>query len=264
MRVDAAAFATDSLELQGIELPYARRGPKGAPSVLVLHGGGGPVSNFPALRALSERFDVIAPVHPGYAGTPVPEHFDGMEDLVYLYLDLLDALALSDVALMGFSMGGWAATEIAVRNTSRLGRRVLVVPVGIKPGTREARDIADVFAMPGSELTRRQFHDPANAPDLSELDGSEIAILAANRTALGLYGWEPYMHNPKLPGRMHRIGLPPLILWGESDGIVSLDYGRAFQRLIAGAKFEVIAEAGHQPQVEQPDAWLDAVRRFLG
>ncbi len=72
------------------------------------------------------------------------------------------------------------------------------------------------------------------------------------------------MHNPKLPGRMHRINLPTLLLWGESDGVVSVDYGRAFQRLIEGAQLEVIAGAGHQPHVEQPEAWLEVLREFLG
>ncbi len=264
MSVDANAFATDTLDLQGIQVPYARRGPRGAPPILVLHGGGGPVSNQPALRGLSDTFDVIAPVHPGFAGTSLPPDFDGMEDLVYLYLDFIDALELSEITLMGFSLGGWCATELAVRNSSRLSRLVLVDPVGIKPGGREDRDIADVFATPADELVRRQFHDPANAPDLRGLGDRELAILASNRTALALYGWEPYMHNPKLPGRMHRINLPTLLLWGESDGVVSVDYGRAFQRLIEGAQLELIAGAGHQPHVEQPEAWLEALREFLG
>jgi len=264
MSINASVFADDSIDLQGITLPFARRGPPDAPAVLVLHGGGGPVSNQFALRELSETHHLIAPVHPGFAGTPIPEHFDGMEDLVYLYLDLLDALCLERVTLMGFSMGGWCATEMAVRNTGRLSHLLLVDSVGIKPGRREDRDVADVFGIPPQELINRLFHDVSNAPDHSGASEEDLAVLASNRTALALYTWEPYMHNPKLPRRMHRIDIPTLLIWGESDGIVSVDYAAAYQSLIRDAGLEVIAQAGHQPQIEQPAAWLSAVRRFLG
>src|SRR5207247_6496682 len=103
---------------------------------------------------LTQRFDVIAPTHPGFANSPIPEHFDALEDLVYLYLDLLDALDVWDVVLMGFAMGGWVAAELAVRNTTRLAQLILVDAVGIKPGHRDTRDIADIFAAPAPEVAQ--------------------------------------------------------------------------------------------------------------
>ena len=119
--------------LQGIDLQVVRQG-TGQP-LLLLHGGDGPQSPLPLCARLAERFEVIVPTHPGFAGTAIPEHFDTLEDLVYLYLDLLDVLDLHDSILVGMSMGGWLAAEIAVRNTSRLSRLILVDTVGIKPGT---------------------------------------------------------------------------------------------------------------------------------
>ena len=254
-----------SIGLAGVELPYVRRGVtpgEGCP-MLLLHGGGGPLSKLPFFESLTKHYDVIAPVHPGFASTPIPQHFDGLEDLVYVYLDFLDALELEDVIVMGFSMGGWLAAEIAVRSSACLGRLILVDSVGIKPGGRESRDIADAFGLSGPDLIDRLFHDRANAPDMSQATDDELAIHAANRTALALYSWEPYMHNPKLPHRLHRITMPTLFIWGESDGIVDVDYARAFQGMISGAELVVVPEAGHQPQVEQPQKFLEAVESFL-
>jgi pimeloyl-ACP methyl ester carboxylesterase len=114
----------------------------------MLHGGDGPQEQLPFFQRLTAHFEVIAPTHPGFAGSPLPEHFDDLEDLVYLYLDLMDALDLRHVILMGFAMGGWAAAEIAVRATHRLSRLILVDAVGVKPGSRDTRDIADIFGCP--------------------------------------------------------------------------------------------------------------------
>src|SRR5215471_20696642 len=108
--------SVNSIAIQGIDLQVVRHG-TGRP-LLLLHGGDGPQTHLPFFTRLAERFDVIAPTHPGFAGTAIPEHFDALADLVYLYLDLLDVLDLHDIILMGLSMGGWVAAEIAVRNTS--------------------------------------------------------------------------------------------------------------------------------------------------
>jgi pimeloyl-ACP methyl ester carboxylesterase len=131
--------------LKGAELPVVRKG--SGPPVLVLHGGDGPVDRLPFADMLAQQYEIVQPVHPGFAGTPIPEHFDGLQDLIFLYLDLIDHLDLRDATLMGFSMGGWAAAEIAVINTQRFYRLVLVDSVGIKTGGPFDRDIADVFAL---------------------------------------------------------------------------------------------------------------------
>lgn len=231
--------------------------------MLLLHGGDGPQDHLPFFHRLAERFEVIAPTHPGFAGSGLPDHFDGLEDLVYLYLDLLDALDLHDTIIMGFSMGAWTALEMAVRNTSRLSRLILVDAVGIKPSDRETRDIADVFALPDAEVARLLFHDLSKAPGSAELTEAQLTVMAANRIAHAVYTWDPYMHNPKLRYRLHRVDVPVLLIWGANDQVVSVAYAEAYRKMLPRAQLGVIPEAGHLPQVEQPEQFLDHVRSFL-
>ncbi len=251
---------TETISLQGIELPYVRRG--SGPQMLLLHGGSGPLAAAPFFEGLARSFEIVAPIHPGFGGTPIPDRFDDIHDLKFLYLDLMDALDLRDAVLMGFSMGGWTAAEIAVMTTARLSKLVLVDSVGIKTGDRETREVADVFALPMPELAKITWHDPSLAPDIQALDDTALTMVAANRTALALYTWDPYMHNPKLAGLLHRIDIPTLVVWGESDGIVRPAYGEAFRDRIPGARMTVIPNAGHAPQIEQPEAFLSRVLAF--
>ena len=254
---------TDKIEkytLQGVEVEVARKG-EGAP-LLLLHGGGGPVIKHPFADELAKYFEIVAPTHPGFGGTRAPDHFDGMEDLKYFYLDLLDALDINDAVLMGISMGGWLAAELATISCARFSKLVLVDAVGVKIGGPIDRDIVDVWGIPPEEATRIMWHDPEKAPKMGGLSDEAIAEIAANRIALGLYTWEPYMHNPKLTHRIHRISVPTLVIWGASDGLVKPDYGQAYAKLIKGAKFVAISEAGHSPHVEQPEAFLSQVLAF--
>ena len=251
----------NTIAVQGIDLQVVRRG-TGRP-LLLLHGGDGPQGLVPCLMRLAERFDVIAPTHPGFAGTDIPEPFDTLEDLVYLYLDLLDVLDLHDVILMGMSMGAWVAVEIAVRNTSRLSQIILVDAVGIKPGDRDTRDIADIFGGPAPEVAKLLFHDPAQAPSLATMTDEQVTRLAGDRIAHAMYTWEPYMHNPQLQYRLHRINVPTLLLWGASDGVVPVAYAEAYRQMIPGARLVVIPEAGHLPHIEQPNVVLQHVLAFV-
>ena len=247
-----------TVSLRGVNVPLVRRG--SGPAVLVFHGGEGPVDHLPFAERLSANFEMLHPTHPGFDGSPIPEHFDNLQDLIFLYLDLIDSLELRDAILMGFSMGGWLAAEIAVMNTSQFSKLVLVGSVGIKPGGPFDRDIADVFALSADELLKAAWHDRSKAPDLVDMEESELQMVAANKVAHGLYTWEPYMHNPKLRHRLHRIDIPTLLIWGENDGIVTTQYGASLRDLIPGARMSVIPEAGHHPHIEQPGEF---VQRFL-
>ena len=238
-----------------MDLPVVRKG--SGPQILVLHGGDGPIHRLPFADRLAERYEIIEPVHPGFAGTPIPEHFDNLQDLIFLYLDLIDHLDLEDTILMGFSMGGWAAAEIAAINTQRFSKLVLVDSVGIKVGGPFDRDIADVFAISAEEHMRISWHDPSNAPNTKTMTDDELLIFASDRIAHGLYTWEPFMHNPKLPYRLHRIGIPTLLIWGEGDQVVPPSYGEAFRNMIPDARMVVIPDAGHSPHVEQPEAFVN-------
>ena len=212
----------------------------------------GPKTAFLFFTGWPNTTSVIQPTHPGFAGTAISEHFDNLQDLVFLYLDLIDHLGLKDAILLGFSMGGWAAAEIAVMSAQKFSKLVLVDSVGIKPGGPFDRDIADVFALPPAEQARLTWHNPSLAPDPATMTDEDLQLLAAQRVALGFYTWEPYMHNPKLPHRLHRINLPTQLIWGESDGIVSVQYGQALQNMIPGANMVVISKAGHAPHVNNP------------
>ena len=239
------------VKLRGADVPLVRRG--FGPPVLILHGGEGPVGDLPFAEGISGSFELLHPTHPGFDGTPIPEHFDNLQDLVFLYLDLIDSLDLQDAILLGFSLGGWLAAELAVVNTGRFSKLVLVDSVGIKPGGPFDRDIADVFASSADELLTATWHDISLAPDPSAINDEALQKVASNRVAHGLYTWEPYMHNPKLRHRLHRIDIPTLLIWGENDGIVTTDYGAALRDLIPGATMSVIPEAGHHPHIEQPN-----------
>ncbi len=230
--------------------------------LLLLHGGGGSIADHPVVDQLAETFDVIAPTHPGFNGTKVPEHFDGMPELTHFYLDVLDELKIENAVLMGISMGGWLAAELASINSKPFSKLIMVDAVGVKIGGPTDRDIVDVFGIPPDQATKLMYHDPKNARDMSNLSDKEVQDVAANRIALGLYTWEPYMHNPKLPQRLHRIKLPTLFLWGESDGLVTPAYGKSYADLIPGARFVLIPEAGHSPYAEQTERFVREVLAF--
>ena len=171
--------------------------------ILVLHGGGGPqtVSGFAA--ALSTHAHVLTPIHPGFGGEPRPEWFNSIDDLALTYLELLELLDLRDVMVVGFSIGGWIAAELAVRDTTRLGSIVLVDAVGIQV---DGHEIADVFSLTPDELSALSYHNPAAFRiDPATLRPDQVAARAGNFQALGVYGREPGMCDPKLRqiGRAH-------------------------------------------------------------
>ena len=248
---------TNNIDLSGIKVRFSQRG-KGK-SLLLLHGGEGSFEDKNFFDLLSRHFNVIAPTHPGFGGTLIPDHFDHIDDLVFLYLDFLDHLDLQEVVLIGFSLGGWIAAEIAIRNDSRLSQLILVDAVGVKVGGREERDIADVFALSYEPLIDLTFHNTSLAPSLETISEEELQIIAANRTALGVYTWEPYMHNPKLARRLHRIKVQTDFIWGRSDRIVSIDYGKIYCSMIKNAKMTILENAGHLPHFEIPDVFVDTV-----
>jgi pimeloyl-ACP methyl ester carboxylesterase len=253
----------DRLSVQGIELEVLRCG-KGEP-LLLLHGFDTIAPDAPFLEPLGKHGEIFAPSSPGFGNSPRPGDFDTVYDLVHLYLSALCALPGDKIDVIGFSFGGWLAAEVGVACTHRIGRLVLVDPLGIKISDRETPDILDIFNRSPEEVRRCSWRDPErSAPDFDSMSDEALVIHARNREALCLYAWHPYMYNPQLPRWLARIDVPTLVLWGDSDGIVKPDYGRAYARMIPGARFELIEGAGHHPEIEQPRAFVDYVARFLG
>ena len=249
--------------LDDVRLEIVERG-AGRP-LLWLHGEEGLDPHASFLDRLAAHGRVLAPSHPGFGHSPDADAVDTVDDLSYLYLDLLAARDLRDAVVIGASLGGWIAAEMAVKCAGRLAGLVLVAPMGIKVGDRETRDIPDIFALHPDEVRRLTYRDPARAAaDPSALSDDQLTVLARNREATAQYAWEPYFHNPKLRRRLRRIAVPTLLLWGVDDRFVAPDYyGAAYRAAIPGARLETIAEAGHFPHLEQPAALAERIGRFL-
>ncbi|HEY1574679.1 MAG TPA: alpha/beta fold hydrolase [Pseudonocardiaceae bacterium] len=225
---------------------------------LLLHGGAGPqsVSAFADRLAGTERARVIAPTHPGFDGTPRPESLATIRDLATLYTDLLDRLDLRDVTVIGNSIGGWITAEMALADSSRIERIVLVDAVGIDV---PEHPVVDFFALPLDEIADLGYHNPdPYRIDPSAMSEEQLAAMAGNRSALATYGGTS-MTDPTLRGRLAGITVPTLVLWGDSDRIVDPDFGRAYAAAIPGSSFLVLADTGHVPQIETPDALLRAI-----
>jgi pimeloyl-ACP methyl ester carboxylesterase len=125
-------------------------------------------------------------------------------------------------------------------------------------------DILDVFNKSPDAVRRASWHDPAaSAPVPALLSDQDIILRARNWDALCLYGWHPYMYNPRLKHWLARITVPTLVVWGASDGIVKPSYGRALSALIPASRFALIEGAGHHPEIERPAALVDAIAAFL-
>ena len=254
--------APERLAVADLELEVVRRG-AGRP-LLVLHGGQNVDPRSPFLDLLGRNAEIIAPSHPGFGHSPRPEGLDTVYDLVHLYLDVIEALPYEQVTLVGLSFGGWLAAEVAAKCCHKIAKLVLVDALGIKVSDRETPDILDVFNTSPQEVHRRSWHDPKKwAVDFNAMTDEEITVRARNWEALCLYGWHPYMYNPQLKRWLRRISAPTLVLWGDSDGIVTPAYGRAYSALIPGSRFELVARAGHHPEQEQPEAFTRAVSAFI-
>lgn len=229
-------------------------------AVVILHGGAGPgsVTGFADLLAEATGSRVIVPTHPGFDGTPRPDALASVGGLAEVYEGLLGALDLQDAAVIGNSLGGWVVAELALRHPARLGRIVLVDAVGVEV---EGHPVAG--AIPPAQLAEYSWFDPSKAPTLdpAALPPAAREIFAGNRAALELYGGS--MADPALRGRLGEVDVPALVLWGEADRIVDVDYGRAYAAAIPGGRFELLRGTGHVPQLETPDTLLRALAPFL-
>jgi pimeloyl-ACP methyl ester carboxylesterase len=247
--------------VDGIGIELIERG-RGRP-LLFLHPEIGIERTARVLDHLARGARVLAPSHPGFGRSELPKWMSTVEDLAYFYLDFLETLDLRDVTLVGVSLGGWIAAGIAVKSAERLARLILANPIGIKVADRETRDIVDIFAITEPEYNTLAYCDPKVAErDYVAMPEADVIVAARNREATARFAWSPYMHDPKLKHRLHRIRIPTLFLWGANDRILSEPYGRAFCAAIPGARFELIERAGHFPHLEQPQEFARRVLEF--
>jgi pimeloyl-ACP methyl ester carboxylesterase len=233
----------------------------GGRPALILHGGGGPQTVAPITAHLAGTMRALAPVHPGWNGTVRPPWLSTIGELAATYLELLAVEDLRDVLVIGNSIGGWVACEMAVRDPgSAIGALVLIDSVGIEvPG----EPLRDFFSLSPREVADYTFHysdrfylDPA------QLGPEQAEAMQANMGTLRVLAGDPYMHDPGLRERLAEVTLPALAIWGDSDGIATPDYGRALARSLPDCRFELVVDAGHLPQLEQPDAVFSLIDAF--
>jgi pimeloyl-ACP methyl ester carboxylesterase/quercetin dioxygenase-like cupin family protein len=230
---------------------------------LLLHGGAGlqSVGGFADLLAGTGSARVITPIHPGFESTPRPEHLDSMKGLARLYSGLIDDLGLTGVTVVGNSMGGWIAAEMALLGSPRIGGAVLVDAVGLRI---EAHPVADFFSLTLDQVADLSYYNPdAFRLDLSSLPEQRRTAMAASRAALEVYGGKS-MADPGLLRRLPAITIPVLAVWGAADRIVPPEHGQAFAAAIPGARFHLISDAGHLPQLETPGELLKVIWDFAG
>ena len=241
-----------------VEVSVTDRG-EGRP-FLLLHGGGGPltVNAFADLLAEQRTARVINPTHPGFAGTPRPDSLAGIPGLAALYIALLAELELEGVTVIGNSIGGWIAAEMALLDTSAISGFVLVDAVGIEVS---GHPIAEFFALTPRQVAELSYHDPDRfGIDPSKLSPEALKVMAGNRATLAVYAQA--MSDAGLEQRLAGVTKPTLVIWGDSDHIADADYGRAFAKAIPGARFQLLRDTGHLPQIETPGLLLDAVWAF--
>jgi pimeloyl-ACP methyl ester carboxylesterase len=254
--------STKFITIGDAQIELERRG-KGKP-ILLLPGEEALESEAPFVDELARKFEVIIPQAPGYGRSNRPDWITNMDDISYIYLDLIEKLGLKKLTVMGFSLGGWIAAEMATKDDSAFAKLVLVDPYGIKVGGPYDRDIQDIWLQhPRKVMEQKWFDVEKGKRDFPSMPEAKLAIIARNVETTARFCWEPYMHNPKLKRRLHRIQVPTLVVWGKNDGIVSPDYGKAYSKMIKGAKFATVPKAGHYPHLEQPEAFMKAIAGFV-
>ncbi len=229
---------------------------------LILHGGGGPATVAGLAGHLRRTTHTITPVHPGWDGTHRPLWLTGIDDLALAYLHCLHRLGLRDVLVVGSSLGGWTAAEMAVRDTAGIiTGLVLIDAVGVHvPG----EPIRDFFSLDARGVAEYAWHDSQRFyADPTGVPADQLARRAADMATMRTLAGDPYMHDPKLLRRLRHVDVPTLLLWGESDRIVTPAYGAAYADAFGDGRLEVIPEAGHLPHIEQPAATFAAIDHYL-
>ncbi|GAA1974992.1 alpha/beta hydrolase [Amycolatopsis minnesotensis] len=229
---------------------------------LVLHGGGGPATVAGLAGHLARTHHVSTPTHPGWNGTDRPAWLTGVDDLAVAYLHHLRELGLRDVLVVGSSLGGWTAAEMAARDTTGvITDLVLIDAVGVRV---KAEPIRDFFALDARGLAEYAWHDSARYyRDPAKIPAAQRAAQEANAATMRILAGDPYMHDATLLRRLRQVGVPALLLWGESDRIVTPAYGKAYASAFGDGRFQVIPEAGHLPHIERPEATFAAIDAHL-
>jgi pimeloyl-ACP methyl ester carboxylesterase len=238
------------------------------PPLVYLHGPWGLAPDRAFVARLAEKNTVHAPKFPGTSrgDTEAAHALDSWLDLVVYYGELFDALKLAAPAVVGHSFGGLLAAEIAAASSKSAGRLALIDPVGLWLNDHPVQNWmilsskargSSLFADPDGEAAKRFFDLPSDEAERVETKAQFIWSQACT----GKFVWP--IADRGFAHRSHRIAAPTLIVWGDGDRIIAPVYAQEFAKKIPGARIEMIARAGHLPQLEQPDAVLKVLSGFL-
>jgi len=255
--MSGATVAETRIAMPGGEIHLLRGGE--GPPLLFLHGGGATSTWTPLHEALSARFDVLAPDHPGMGRSDEFPAFGAIDDLVFHYDDLLNELGVTSATVVGASFGGWLAAELAVFSPERVDALVLMAPAGLRI---PEHPVTDIFLMHPEQQVAALFHDTSLAP---ALDGDIDAFVQAYRDmgAIARYAWKPFMANPKLERRLHRVRARTLVVAAGEDRVIPRAHCERYAERIAGARLAVADGVGHALHAERPDVVADVVTPFL-
>ncbi len=260
----SVAWTEETRPVAGVEL-HLKKGGSGDP-LLLLTDEIGHLGTLRYQEELAQDYTVYIPSHPGFGPTPRLDWIMNMRDLAGWYLMALEELGIGQVNIIGFSLGGWLAAEMATMDPKQFNRLALVGALGVLPPEGY---IYDVFLeVPGNCITTC-FHDPESVPEFKEILPDQPAPEQAQaweiaREEACRLGWKPYMYYPGLPNLLPRLkDLPTMIVWGREDEFVPLSAGRLYHQSIPGSRLEVLDNCGHMPQVEKRDEFLGLVRRFF-
>lgn len=246
----------------GLSFPFLKGG-SGHP-LLFLHSLVGEFDWHPFIEALSRDHTVYAPLQPGFEGPDRLGSIDSIGDLVFHYVDLLDAWKLEAPIVVGASTGGWVAAELAVHYPRRVDRLILIDAMGLYV---EGAVRADIFAANFAASRRLLFAASESAVARSYLpdqpQAESLDRILNFRQAIARIGWNPYLYNPKLKERLYRITAPTLVIWGRDDRLFGSEHGGTYAAGIAGAKIKLVEAAGHLPHLESPEATVALTNSFL-
>jgi len=264
MATNPQEWREETVRVAGTDLTLLQSG-TGQP-VLVLHEELGHPGWLRWHAELARNHTVILPLHPGFGKSPRVEWVRGIRDLAGFYARVVRERNLRPVDVIGFSMGGWLAAEMAACDAAQFRRMVLVAPTGIKP---PQGDIMDLFTVTARAYLDASVNDTQSAPEFAKLYGGEqtpeqFEAWEDARAETARLAWQPYMHNPSLGPLLEGVvGLPTLLIWGKQDKVVPVSVAEVFKKSIPGAQLVVFDNCGHRPEVEKQTEFTQQLQRFL-
>ncbi|GAA4434414.1 alpha/beta hydrolase [Bremerella cremea] len=234
------------------------------PPLLYLHSAGGETEPIDFHKKLAEKYTVYLPAHPGFALSEGLDQIDDIHDLAWHYVDLMQQLNLENVPVVSWSLGSWLAAEIKLIRPNLIGPLVMIAAAGLHV---DGAPMAELFLDSFDELRELLFFDPncQIAFDLtpSDVNDPRILLWLRAREATARVGWNPYLHDPKLAGHLHRLDSPIHIIWGRQDKLIPLAHGEYYVEHLPNAKLTILEECGHMVPYEKTEETAKLTLDFL-